>query len=85
VRHLLQVGRDASQIAQQMGIVELDVDDVLQRPAPARAADLAQASLADGGHWMNGCYRGWGCVPGGESSGSRATHAEQAQERHCGQ
>jgi len=84
VRHLLQVGRDASQIAQQMGIVELDVDDVLQRPAPARAADLARSRLATG---LDRVDRGreLDSPPGGEGPGSRATHAEQAQEGHCGQ
>ena len=84
MRHLLHVGRDASQSAQQMGIVELDVDDVLQRPAPARAADLARSRLATG---LDRVDRGRriGFAPGGEGPGSRATHAEQAQEGHCGQ
>jgi hypothetical protein len=50
VRHLLEVRRDARAIPEEMGVVELDVDDVPDgavRPEPASGCDARRRPEGD--------------------------------------
>jgi hypothetical protein len=51
VGHLLQVGRDVRVVAPKVGVVELDVDDVLDVVAAAMAETARKPALASARNW----------------------------------
>src|SRR5439155_23686691 len=73
VRHLLQIGSDVGAVAEQVRVVELQIDDVLD--AGAVAVELAALAALDG--------PGGAGAGAGDAAGCDCRERERNRERAC--